>query len=98
MILSTKSEGTTRELVLKGRIDTNSSKEFHEAMAPYFEGATEVTLDCSKVEYISSAGLRILLLLLKSMPRGGKLNISHANDLVREIFSITGVSSLINIL
>lgn len=98
MIISTSSEGSTTEIVLEGRIDSNTSQQFHDDLAPYFESATEVTLDFTKVEYISSAGLRVLLTLLKSMPNGGKLNIAHANELVREVFSVTGISALFNLI
>lgn len=90
-------EGDRLTAVLSGRIDTNSAPLAEEKLNAALDGVNELVLDFEKVEYISSAGLRVLLLLHKTMmPRGG-MTLLHANETVREVLEITGFYDILNV-
>ena len=61
------------------------------------EGITQLILDFSKLDYISSAGLRVLLSAHKAMQKKGYMKIVHVNDLVQEVFDVTGFSDILTI-
>ncbi len=82
---------------LEGRLDTSTSPELEEALKASFEEADALTLDLGKLEYISSAGLRVLLLTHKTMSAKGGLKVINVNDTIKEIFEITGFSDILTI-
>ena len=86
-------------LTLKGlgRLDTNTSPDLEAELA--FDGVREVVFDFSALEYISSAGLRILMTAQKAMMAcGGKMTIAHPNDMVKGVFDMTGLSSVFTLI
>ena len=87
-------------VVLKGRIDTTNADQFQQDIAPLMEGEhPDIEIDCSEMSYTSSQGLRIFLLLQKSVnSRGGKMVLRKMNPQVKEVFDITGFSNIITIL
>lgn len=87
-------------VVLKGRIDTSNADQFQQDIAPLMEGEhPDIEIDCSEMTYTSSQGLRIFLLLQKSInARGGKMVLRNMNPQVKEVFDITGFSNIITIL
>lgn len=87
-------------VVLKGRIDTTNADLFQQDIAPLMEGdRPNIDIDCSDLEYTSSQGLRVFLLLQKSVnARGGQLVLRNMNPMVKEVFDITGFSNIITIL
>ncbi len=87
-------------VVLKGRIDTTNADQFQQDIAPLMEGEhPDIEIDCSEMSYTSSQGLRIFLLLQKSVnARGGKMVLRKMNPQVKEVFDITGFSNIITIL
>ena len=87
-------------VVLKGRIDTTNADQFQQDIAPLTEGEhPDIEIDCSEMTYTSSQGLRIFLLLQKSVnARGGKMVLRKMNPQVKEVFDITGFSNIITIL
>lgn len=87
-------------VVLKGRIDTTNADQFQQDIAPLMEGDhPDIEIDCSEMTYTSSQGLRIFLLLQKSVnARGGKMVLRNMNPQVKEVFDITGFSNIITIL
>lgn len=93
-------EGTKTIVQLIGRIDTTNASKFQEDIQPLMEGnAPDIELDCSQMDYTSSQGLRIFLILQKSVnARQGKMVMKNMNPKVKEIFDITGFSSIINII
>lgn len=95
--IKTEREGGTVKFLLEGRLDTASAQKFEEEVKQAAAEADALLLDFEKVEYISSAGLRVLLLALKLMRQKGSLNIVHVNDLVQEIFDVTGFSNMLKI-
>jgi anti-sigma B factor antagonist len=88
---------TSLILKLEGRLDTTTSKELETAINDSFEGKTDVELDFSKLEYISSAGLRVVLIAQKRMNKQGNMKITNINDMVREVFEITGFMDILTI-
>lgn len=95
-----KIEKTVEKLTVKltGRLDTTTAPQLEEELKGHVEEATELTLDFSDLEYISSAGLRVLLWANKSMVKHeGTMVIQGANDEVREIFTITGFAEVLTV-
>jgi anti-anti-sigma factor len=86
-------------LGVAGRIDASNAGVFEEKLLGLIAaGDTRFVVDCSQLDYISSAGLRTLLVAAKRLtPRGGKLSLSAPKDLIREILDIAGFSSIIPI-
>ena len=87
-------------VVLNGRIDTSNADQFQQDITPLMEGENpDIDIDCTDMSYTSSQGLRIFLMLQKSvMARGGKMVMRNMNPQVKEIFDITGFSNIITIL
>lgn len=82
--------------ILEGSLDTKAASETEKAMSPLndVEGK-DIIIDCTDLEYISSAGLRIFLGILQNAEeKGGHVYIKNINDKVRTIFTITGFSNI----
>ena len=80
---------------LIGRLDTSTSPATEEEIMSSLEGVTELILDCTDMEYISSSGLRIILSLQKKMTEeGGTMKVTGINEMVRDIFEMTGMNGL----
>lgn len=82
---------------LEGRLDTTTAPELEQALKVDMDGADELTLDFSKLDYISSAGLRVLLAAHKAMGAKGGMKVTNANEMVREVFDVTGFADILNI-
>ena len=82
---------------LEGRLDTTTAPELEKELREALGGLSDLTLDFSALEYISSAGLRVLLSAQKLMNRQGKMRITHVNDTVMEIFDVTGFTDILTI-
>ena len=93
-------EGTKTLVVLNGRIDTTNVGQFHEDIQPLLEGDNpDIEIDCRDMEYTSSQGLRMFLVLQKSVnTRNGSLVLKNMQPQVKEVFDITGFSNIIKIL
>ena len=87
-------------VVLNGRIDTSNADQFQQDIAPLTEGENpDIDIDCTDLSYTSSQGLRIFLMLQKSVnARSGKMVLRNMNPQVKEVFDITGFSNIITIL
>ena len=85
--------------VLSGYIDTATSEQVGQEMEPLLKQANRaIEIDCSKLEYISSSGLRLLLSLRKQVAAdGGSLGIRNINDEIRKVFTLTGFFKLFDI-
>ena len=86
-------------VTLEGRLDTVTSSEFEKNLTPYFSmQGIELTLDCASMEYISSAGLRVVLMTHKNITaKGGRFIIRNLNNEVRSVFDMTGFSRIMTI-
>lgn len=87
------------ELTLKvtGRIDTTNAKEFEEKAISGLEEVKSLILDFAELDYISSAGLRVVLVLIKQMKRQGSMLVTNTNEMVKEIFEVTGFADLVDV-
>ena len=84
-------------VALEGRLDTTTAPQLEEELKTALNDVTELVFDFSKLEYISSAGLRVLLSAYKTMRGKGSMKITNANELVQEVFEVTGFSDLLPI-
>ena len=82
----------------EGRLDTLTAPEMESAIKELLPDLSELTLDFEKLEYISSAGLRVLLSAQKAIGAKGEMKVCHVNETVMEIFEVTGFSDILNIL
>jgi len=92
-----KEEGKSLILELEGRLDTMTSKQLEEEVNTSFENKESVLLNFEKLEYLSSAGLRVILLAQKKMNKQGEMKIVNVNETVREVFEITGFMDILTI-
>ena len=82
---------------LTGRLDTTTAPELEKELRDSFDGVSELTLDFSGLDYISSAGLRVLLAAQKIMNKQGEMKIRGVNETIMEIFEVTGFSDILTI-
>ena len=92
-----KIENTSAVFALEGRLDTVTAPELEAALKEVLNGLTELTLDFEKLEYISSAGLRVLLSAQKTMTKQGVMRVTRVNETIMEIFEVTGFIDIITI-
>ena len=89
--------GTNLTIVLEGRLDTTTAPELEQALKDSLDAATTLTLDFASLDYISSAGLRVLLSAHKTMSKKGGMKVVNANEMVREVFDVTGFADILDI-
>ena len=92
-----KKEGSKLELVLAGRLDTTTAPEMEKELKASLDGVDELVFDMASLEYISSAGLRVLLSAQKIMNKQGTMKVLHVNETIMEIFEVTGFSDILAI-
>ena len=100
MNVTISQEGNKYNVVLEGRLDTTNADQFQKDIAPLMEsGKSEIIIDCTDMEYTSSQGLRMFLMLQKYVnQQGGSLEMRNMRPQFKELFDITGFSSIIRIL
>ena len=84
-------------LALEGRLDTVTAPQLEAELKTALEGAKSLTLDFSKLDYISSAGLRVLLSAHKIMAGKGGMKVTNVNEIVREVFEVTGFADILTV-
>ena len=89
--------GNELNIALLGRLDTTTAPQLEEVIKNELEGVSALSLDFEKLEYISSAGLRVLLAAQKTMNKQGEMVIKNPNDDIKEVFDITGFSDILTI-
>lgn len=97
MEIKLEKTGAEALITLNGRLDTVTSPELDGMITNGLDGVTGLTLDLAGVEYISSAGLRVLLRAQKKMNMCGQMNLINANPMIMEIFEITGFIEILTI-
>lgn len=97
MNITKNKENTALTVSLEGRLDTTTAPQLEAELKNALDGVTELTMDLSAMEYISSAGLRVLLSAQKTMNKQGEMKVVGANESVKEIFEVTGFSDILNI-
>ena len=89
--------GSALHVALEGRLDTTTAPQLEAELKASMDGITELDLDFEKLEYLSSAGLRVLLAAQKVMNKQGKMVIRHVNETIQEGFEVTGFVDILTI-
>ncbi|MCR4645320.1 MAG: STAS domain-containing protein [Oscillospiraceae bacterium] len=97
MTLHPKKEGTKMTIEVEGRIDTKTAPELDAFIKNSLDGIELLVFDFAETVYISSAGLRILLIAEKIMSKQGQMKLIHVSKDLMEIFDITGTSTILTI-
>ena len=95
--ISKEKNGTELTFALEGRLDTITAPQFESEIREEIEDVTALIIDCEKLEYISSAGLRVLLSAQKIMNNKGTMVVRKVSEEVMEIFEVTGFSDILTI-
>lgn len=82
---------------LEGRLDTMTAPDLEKDLKESLDGVSDLTMDFEKLEYISSAGLRVLLSAQKTMNKQGSMKLINVNETIMEIFEVTGFSDILTI-
>ena len=85
-------------VALSGRLDTTTAPELEAELKSDIDGKTLLTFDLTELEYISSAGLRVLMWAQRIMNSQGEMKVCHVNEMVGEIFDVTGFSEILTII
>ena len=97
MTITKQQNGTALEIALEGRLDTTTAPELEAELSASLPAADSLTFDFAKLEYISSAGLRVLLSAHKALRAKGGLKVKNLNEIVREVFDVTGFADILTI-
>ncbi|MBQ9325445.1 MAG: STAS domain-containing protein [Clostridia bacterium] len=97
MTINKSMNGNELTVALEGRLDTMTAPELEAELKNSMDAAQSLVLDFAKLEYISSAGLRVLLSAHKVMARKDGMKIIHVNEIVSEVFEVTGFADILNI-
>ncbi len=97
MTIEKNINGDAVTLSLKGKLDTNTAPELEAVLSDVMANAKTLLFDFTDLEYLSSAGLRVLLNAQKNISKQGKMTITHVNETIMDIFDMTGFSSILNI-
>lgn len=97
MTVTSSENGGAVTFFIEGRIDTTTAPEFEKEIIEKASAYDSVVLDFAKTEYISSAGLRVLLSLYKIMTKKGGLKIVNVSDMIMEVFEVTGFKEIFSL-
>lgn len=97
MTIDIKKNDTQTTLIISGRLDTTTAPDLDKAVNEDIEGTTDLVLDFNAVEYVSSAGLRVLLGAQKKMQKIGSMKLTGVCEEVMEVFEMTGFSDILTI-
>jgi anti-sigma B factor antagonist len=82
---------------LEGKLDTSTSQELEDELNGALDGVTELTLDLEKLDYVSSAGLRVILSAQKTMNHQGEMKVINVNQTIMDIFEVTGFLEILTV-
>ena len=97
MTIEKNLNGTELTVAVAGRLDTTTAPQLEASLKESFEGIAKLVLDFSALEYLSSAGLRVLLAAQKVMNKQGEMVIKNVNETINEIFEVTGFVDILTI-
>lgn len=97
MKITKTQNGNSLYLALEGRLDTNTAPELEVSIKDSINKVEELTIDMAALDYLSSAGLRVLLGTQKIMNKQGSMRVTHVNDTIMEIFEVTGFADILTI-
>ena len=97
MKIECERKGEQVTVVMEGRLDRTTAPELEAALSKVYEGTKELVLDFAHVDYLSSAGLRVLLVAQCTMEDQGRLVVKHVNEYVMETFETTGFLDILTV-
>ena len=97
MTIEKKINGEALTLIVSGRLDTQTAPELESELDAVLSGLKELTFDFANLEYVSSAGLRVILKAQKAMNAQGSMKLTGVNDSIMEVFDITGFLDILTI-
>lgn len=97
MTINKTQNGNELTIAVEGRLDTMTAPELEAELSKSLEGTESLILDFSKLDYISSAGLRVLLSAHKAMSAKGGMKVTNVNEIVQEVFDVTGFADILTI-
>lgn len=97
MTITKNLNGTTLTLALEGRLDTTTAPQLEAEVKDSLTGVSELILDFTSLEYISSAGLRVVLSAQKAMNKQGRMVVRGVNEYVMEVLEVTGFADILTI-
>ncbi len=97
MTINKTQNGTSLVIELEGRLEALTAPELEQELKGCLDGITELTFDFQNLDYVSSAGLRILLSAQKKMSQQGSMKVINVNELVMEVFNCTGFTDILTI-
>ncbi|MBR6085150.1 MAG: STAS domain-containing protein [Spirochaetales bacterium] len=97
MTIKKELKGKELAVALEGRLDTITAPELETELKASLDGVEKLSLDFAKLEYISSAGLRVLLSTQKRMKTQGEMTVCNVNETILEIFEVTGFNDILTI-
>ena len=97
MTINKNQQGTELEIALAGRLDTTTAPQLEAELKHSINGITALVIDMAQLEYISSAGLRVLLSAQKVMNKQGTMVVRHANETIMEVFEVTGFIDILTV-
>ncbi len=97
MKINKTTAGVNVTIELEGRLDASTSPQLEAELKNSLEGITELVLDFSSLDYLSSAGLRVILAAQKVMNKKGRMQIRNVNETIMNVFEITGFTDLLTI-
>ena len=97
MTIEKKINGEEVTLIVSGRLDTQTAPELEKELDASLPGLKELIFDMTNLEYVSSAGLRVILKAQKAMNAQGSMKLTGVNDSIMEVFDITGFLDILTI-
>ena len=97
MTIEKKINNDAVTLIVSGRLDTQTAPELEKELDAVLAGLKELTFDMTNLEYVSSAGLRVILKAQKAMNAQGSMKLTGVNDSIMEVFDITGFLDILTI-
>lgn len=97
MTINKKQNGNSLEIALEGRLDTMTAPELEAELNKTLGGVDSLVFDFAKLNYISSAGLRVLLSAHKALSAKGGMKLRNVNEVVQDVFDVTGFSDILDI-
>ena len=97
MIIEKNLNGTELTVAIAGRLDTTTAPQLEAEFKQSIDGVEKLMLDFAELEYLSSAGLRVILAAQKVMNKQGEMIIKNVNDTINEIFEVTGFIDILTI-
>ena len=97
MTIEKKINAEELTLIVSGRLDTQTAPELEAELDAVLSGLKELTFDMTNLEYVSSAGLRVILKAQKAMNAQGSMKLTGVNDSIMEVFDITGFLDILTI-